>query len=88
MSVELKSNPTIEDINSLFLAHQNETLKVTKDPLVSSDIIGQRVGALVDSLLTNMVEVDGQRLYKVVAWYDNELGYTVQMLRTARAMFK
>ncbi len=88
VTLELKSNPTVENINDLFKNKQNETLKFTTDPIVSSDIIGKRCGALVDGLLTNCVEVDGKKLYKIVAWYDNELGYTVQMLRTAKVMFK
>ena len=70
------------------MSNQSDALRVTKDPVVSSDILGKRIGALVDTLLTNVVEVDGKRLYKVVAWYDNELGYTAQMLRSAKAMFK
>lgn len=88
VTVELEKNPTIEDINNTFLNNQNDTLKITNDPIVSSDIIGKRCGALVDGLLTNIVEVDNKKLYKVVAWYDNELGYTVQMLKTAKCMFK
>ncbi len=88
VTLELKNTPSVDEVNNAFIAHQSEALKFTKDPIVSSDIIGKRVGALVDGLLTNLIEVDGKRLYKIVAWYDNELGYTVQMLRTAKCMFK
>lgn len=88
VTVELKKDTTVEEINNVFTNNQNETIKVTKDPIVSSDIIGKKVGALVDTLLTNVVEVDGKKLYKIIAWYDNELGYTTQMMRTAKAMFK
>ena len=86
VTLELRKDTTKEEINEVFKNNQNETIKITSDPIVSSDIIGTRTGALVDTLLTNVVEVDGKKLYKVVAWYDNELGYTVQMLRTARSM--
>lgn len=86
--LELKSNPSIDEVNAAFQRSQNDTIKITKDPIVSSDIVGRRIGSLVDGLLTNMVEVDGKRLYKIVAWYDNELGYTYQMLKCAKAMFK
>ncbi len=88
VTVELQKSPSIEEINNVFINNQSETLKFTKDPIVSSDIIGKRCGSLVDGLLTNMVDVNGTKLYKIVAWYDNELGYTVQMLRSAKAMFK
>ena len=86
--LELEKSTSIEEINNLLKNNQNETLRFTMDPVVSSDIIGKRCGALVDGMLTNIVENDGKQLLKVVAWYDNELGYTVQMMRTARCLFK
>ena len=75
---------TKEEINKAFYDNQNETIKITDDPIVSSDIIGNHVGALVDSLLTNVLENNGKQLVKVVAWYDNEMGYSAQMVRTAK----
>mgnify|MGYP000615776343 CR=1 FL=1 len=74
---------TAEEINKAFENNQSETIKFTMDPIVSSDIIGSRVGALVDGLLTNILTVEGRQLVKVVAWYDNEMGYSAQMVRTA-----
>lgn len=88
VTLELIKDTTTEEINRVFENNQNEAIRITKDPVVSSDIIGKRIGGLVDGLLTNLVEVDGRKLYKIVAWYDNELGYTSQMLRTAKCMFK
>jgi len=38
----------------------------------------------VDGLLTDILEVDGKQLVKVVAWYDNEMGYSCQMVRTGK----
>lgn len=84
LTLELKRKVTIEEINELFENNENETIKYTEDPIVSSDIIGMRCGALVDGLLTNIVEVDGKQLVKVVAWYDNEMSYSAQMVRTAK----
>lgn len=84
VTLELKRNVTKEEINNLFKKNQNETLKYTEDPIVSSDIIGMKCGALVDGLMTNVVEVDGKQLVKIVAWYDNEMGYTAQMIRTVK----
>jgi len=86
--LELENDATVEKINEVFKNNQNETIKFTTDPIVSSDVVGTRVGSLVDGLLTSVVEVDNKKLYKVVAWYDNELGYTCQMLRVAKEMFK
>ena len=51
------------------------------DPIVSSDVISSNYGAVVDGLSTSVLEVDGKQLVKVVAWYDNEMGYSTQCLR-------
>ena len=88
VTLELNKNVSIDEINEVLKNNQNEALNITFDPIVSSDIIGTSTGGLVDGLLTNVVEVDGKKLYKIVAWYDNEMGYTAQMLRTAKCMFK
>lgn len=83
LTLELFKSATAEEINKAFENNQSETIKFTMDPIVSSDIIGSRVGALVDGLLTNILTVEGRQLVKVVAWYDNEMGYSAQMVRTA-----
>lgn len=82
--VELNRNTTIEEIDEAFKKNTNETIKYTDEPLVSSDIIGTHYGALVDGLCTSIIEVDGKQLVKVLAWYDNEMGYSYQMVRTAK----
>lgn len=81
--LELNNNVTVDEINSCFKINVNETLGYTEDPIVSSDIISSTFGGVVDGNLTNIVEVDGKQLVKVVAWYDNEMGYSSQMVRTA-----
>lgn len=86
--LELGKNTTVEEINQALKAAQNETLKYTEDPVVSSDIIGRRCGALVDGLSTSVLEVDQTQLVKVVAWYDNEMSYTAQMIRTAQYLME
>ena len=83
LTLELGRNTSVEELNALFKNNQNETLKFTMDPIVSSDVIGSHYGAVVDGLCTNILEVDGKQLVKVVAWYDNEMGYRTQMVRTA-----
>lgn len=88
LTLELSKNVTKEEINTVLKNNVNETLNFTMDPVVSSDIIGTTTGALVDGLLTDVLDVDGSQLVKVVAWYDNELGYSAQMVRTAKYLMK
>lgn len=84
VTLELKNNTTSDDVNNMFKSNQSKVIKYTDDPIVSGDIIGEECGATVDGLLTNVVEEDGRQLLKVVAWYDNEVGYTAQMIRTMK----
>ncbi len=79
-----KRPTTIDEINSIFSNNQNDTIRITYDPIVSSDIIGRKIGSLVDGLSTTVTN----KLVKVVAWYDNEYGYAYQMLKTAKILFK
>ena len=83
LTLELKKNVTAEEVNEVLKNNQNETIQITYDPIVSSDIIGSHLGALVDGLLTNVLDDNGKQLVKVVAWYDNEMGYSAQMVRVA-----
>ncbi len=86
--LELKTNVTEKDINDCLIEKQSDTLKVTFDPVVSSDILGKKCGSLVDASLTKVLNVESHQLVKVASWYDNEMGYTAQMLRTAKKMFE
>ena len=65
-------------------AAANESFGYTEDPIVSSDIIGISFGSLFDATQTKIMEVDGQQLVKVAAWYDNEMSYTNQLVRTLK----
>jgi glyceraldehyde 3-phosphate dehydrogenase len=86
VTLELAKNTSVEELNTLFTNNQNETLKITMDPVVSSDILGKKTGALVDGLSTSVLESDGKQLVKIIEWYDNEMGYTAQMMRTAKKL--
>lgn len=86
--LELKKHTTIEEINNVFKSNQNETIGYTTDPIVSSDIISSLKGAVVDGLLTSIVETDNKQLIKIIAWYDNEMGYSAQMVRVAKELMK
>ena len=85
LSLELGEKTSEEEINSVFMNNEDGvTIKTTYDPIVSSDVIGTHYGALVDLSLTKVLEVDGKQMIKVIAWYDNEMGYSAQMVRTAK----
>lgn len=80
----LEKKVTKEIINEVMKKNANETLGYTKDEIVSSDVIGTRFGSLFDATQTRVVDTEDGQLVKVVAWYDNEMGYTCQMVRTAK----
>ena len=80
--VELKKEVTVEQINAAVKARANESLGYTEDPIVSSDTIGIHYGTLFDANMTRVMTVDGKQLVKVLTWYDNEMSYTAQMIRT------
>ena len=84
--VELKKKVTKEEINKVFKSNTNETLQYTEDPIVSSDIISSTCGATIDGNLTNVIEVNNSQLIHIIAWYDNEMGYSYQMVRTLSKM--
>lgn len=80
--VELEKDASVEAINAAMKAASNETLGYTEVPLVSSDTIGITYGSWFDGQMTSVLEVDGKKLYKVLSWYDNEMSYVAQMVRT------
>lgn len=80
----LEKKVTKEIINEVMKKNANETLGYTEDEIVSSDVIGTRFGSLFDATQTRVVGTEDGQLVKVVAWYDNEMGYTCQMVRTAK----
>ena len=84
LTLELKRNTTVEEINKLFKSNVNKTIGFTMDPIVSSDIKGSYLGGLIDGQLTKVMEEDGKQLVKKVAWYYNEMSYSAQMVRTAK----
>lgn len=88
LTLELKRNTTEEEINNLFKDNINDTLGFTMDPIVSSDVIGSHKGGIVDGQLTKVLEVNGKQLVKIIAWYDNEMSYSAQMVRTAEYLGK
>ena len=82
--VELEKEATVEAINAAMKAAANETLGYTEDPIVSSDSIGIEFGSLFDAGCTKVMTVDGKQLVKILTWYDNEMSYTAQLVRTCK----
>lgn len=78
----LKKNVTVEEVNAAMKAAESESFVYNTDEIVSSDVIGYPAGSIFDSTLTKIVEADGKQLVKTVAWYDNEMGYTSNLVRT------
>lgn len=84
LTVVLGKNTSVADINEAMKAASSESFGYTEDEIVSSDIIGTPYGSLFDATQTKIMEVDGKQLVKVVSWYDNEMSYTCQLVRTAK----
>ena len=80
-----KANTTVEAINQAFItaasaARWQGILAVTTEPIVSSDIIGRPESAIVD---LNFTKIVAGNLVKVLAWYDNEWGYSNRLIEQA-----
>lgn len=89
-TVLLEKKVTVDEVNAVLEKASKSPrwkgiMTVTKDPLVSSDLIGSPYGSTVDLAMTRVVDGD---LVKVMAWYDNEWGYTCQMLMMVREVGK
>jgi len=75
---------TAEEINAAMKAASNESFGYTEDELVSTDIIGIHYGSLFDATQTKVMTVGDAQLVKTVSWYDNEMSYVSQLVRTVK----
>ena len=82
--VELEKPVTAQEVNAAVKAAQSDTVGYTEDPIVSSDVIGIQYGTLFDAQSTKVMDVDGKQLVKIITWYDNEMSFTAQMIRTLK----
>ena len=80
----LEKPVTVEEVNAAMKAASTESFGYTEEPLVSSDIIGINYGSLFDATQTKVMTVGDKQLVKTVAWYDNEMSYTSQLIRTLK----
>ena len=80
----LNKKVTVEEINNAMKAASNESFGYTEDEIVSSDIIGSHFGSIFDATQTKVLNSGGQQLVKTVSWYDNEMSYVSQLVRTVK----
>jgi glyceraldehyde 3-phosphate dehydrogenase len=80
----LNKKATVEEVNAAMKAASNESFGYTEDEIVSSDVIGMTYGSLFDATQTKVLTVGDQQLVKTVSWYDNEMSYVSQLVRTVK----
>lgn len=78
----LNKTVTEEEVNEAMKAAQRPSFEYNTDEIVSSDIIGNPAGSVFDATQTKVIDGENGQVVKVVAWYDNEYGFTGNMVRT------
>jgi glyceraldehyde 3-phosphate dehydrogenase len=78
----LAKKTTVEEVNAAMKAASNESFGYTTDEIVSTDIIGSSYGSLFDATQTRVQTVGDVQLVRTVSWYDNEMSYVSQLVRT------
>ena len=82
LTVILEKKTSVDEINAVMKAAANESFGYNEDEIVSSDIIGTHFGSLFDATQTKVMTVGDKQLVKTVSWYDNEMSYVSQLVRT------
>src|SRR3954463_10019345 len=77
---------SVEEVNAVMKAASNESYGYTADEITSTDVIGMHFGSLFDATQTKVVTAGDKQVIKVVSWYDNEMSYVSQLVRTVRYM--
>jgi glyceraldehyde 3-phosphate dehydrogenase len=80
----LAKKTTVAELNAAMKAASNESFGYTEDELVSSDIVGTTFGSLFDATQTRVQNVGDSQLVRTVSWYDNEMSYVSQLVRTVQ----
>ena len=84
----LAKKTTVEELNAAMKAASNESFGYNEDEIVSSDIIGSSFGSLFDATQTRVQTVGDAQLVRTVSWYDNEMSYVSQLVRTVNYFAK
>lgn len=82
LTTVLNKKTSKEEVNAAMKDASNESFGYNEDEIVSSDIIGIRFGSLFDATQTKVLTVGDKELVKTVSWYDNEMSYVSQLVRT------
>lgn len=80
----LDNKVTVEEVNAAMKASANDSFGYNEDQIVSSDIIGTSYGSLFDATQTKIMTMGDTQLVKTVSWYDNEMSYVSQLVRTVK----
>jgi glyceraldehyde 3-phosphate dehydrogenase len=78
----LEKKTSVEEVNAAMKAAANESFGYNSDEIVSTDVIGIHFGSLFDATQTKVITVGDHQLVKTVSWYDNEMSYVSQLVRT------
>jgi glyceraldehyde 3-phosphate dehydrogenase len=84
----LDKKVTVEEVNAAMKAASNESFGYNEDEIVSSDIIGMHFGSLFDATQTKVQAAGEAQLVRTVSWYDNEMSYVSQLVRTVHYFAK
>ena len=79
---ELEAKVSVKEVNDAFKKHASPSFEYSEKELVSSDYIGATAGSILDAKMTKVMDTDSGQLVKVLAWYDNEMSYVAQLVRT------
>ncbi|MFA5467800.1 MAG: type I glyceraldehyde-3-phosphate dehydrogenase [Sphaerochaetaceae bacterium] len=87
LTVKLEKDATVEEVNAAFKAAADGPMKgilqYNTDPIVSADVIGNRHSSIYDSELTMKM---GPKFFKIMSWYDNEMGYSARVVDLAKRL--
>lgn len=87
--VTLKKDVSVEDVNAAMKQASEGAMKgilgYTEDPIVSRDVVGNPLSSILDAGLTMKM---GEKLFKVISWYDNEIGYSNRVVDLAKKLVK
>lgn len=86
LTTVLGKKTSVEEVNAAMKGASNESFGYNEDEIVSSDVIGIHYGSLFDATQTKVITAGDTQIVKTVSWYDNEMSYVSQLVRTVKYM--